>query len=252
MSDLGQEAAIEGDVSSTSLSHERSVVTTRRTLNESFLAWRKFQQLIRVSFLTVWPAMRRLFVPRIHRTWWVAPLLCLAFLLTGCRDPRQPKEIWCETGTGPLQVVYPRAITYDAIDDSFFIIDRMARIQHLDRNGKFIADWQMPEWRIGKPVGVSVGPDGNLYVPDTHYHRVMVYSPDGKLLRMWGTDGKGPSEFIYPTDVAWDSKGRLLVSEYGDNDRVQVFDPSANRQNSSINSENSATAMANFPGRNRC
>ncbi|HWE00977.1 MAG TPA: hypothetical protein VG326_01110 [Tepidisphaeraceae bacterium] len=163
-----------------------------------------------------------------RRGWRFISLLYLSVFLCGCGDPRQPKEIWCETGTGPLQVVYPRAITYDAGDDTFFIIDRMARIQHLDHSGKFIAGWQMPEWRIGKPVGVSVGPDGNLYVPDTHYHRVVVYSPGGKLIRMWGSDGKAPGQFIYPTDLAWDSKGRLFVSEYGDNDRVQVFDPAAN------------------------
>ena len=149
-------------------------------------------------------------------------------LIGGCGRSKQPQAIWCDTGTGPCQVVYPRAITYDQRDDSFFIIDRVARVQHLTRDGKFIASWQMPEWRIGKPVGVSIGPDGNVYVPDTHYHRVVVYSPQGNLLRMWGEEGRGPGQFIYPTDIAWDSRGRLFVSEYGDNDRVQVFDPAFN------------------------
>lgn len=159
----------------------------------------------------------------------IAALLCIALvsLAAGCSDPRKPKAIWCETGTGPAQVVYPRAIAYDALDDSFFIIDRVAHIQHLDRYGHFLAGWQMPQWRAGKPVGVSIGPDGNVYVPDTHYHRVVVYSPTGQMLRQWGSEGTGPSQFIYPTDIAWDSHGHLFVSEYGDNDRVQVFDPSA-------------------------
>jgi DNA-binding beta-propeller fold protein YncE len=152
-------------------------------------------------------------------------LLGLVLFLGACSDPKQPKAIWCETGTGPCQVVYPRAITYAPGDDSFFIIDRMARVQHLDHDGKFLAEWRMPEWTIGKPVGVSVGPDGNVYVPDTHYHRVVVYAPDGRLIRMWGSNGRGPGEFIYPTDLAWDSKGHVFVSEYGDNDRIQVFDP---------------------------
>jgi DNA-binding beta-propeller fold protein YncE len=143
----------------------------------------------------------------------------------GCRDPKQPDAIWCETGTGPGQVVYPRAITYDPLDDSFFLIDRMARVQHLDRDGKYLGEWRMPEYVIGKPVGVAVGPDGNVYVPDTHYHRIIEYSPDGKLIRKWGKNGREPGEFIYPTDLAWDSKGNIFVSEYGDNDRIQVFDP---------------------------
>ncbi len=144
--------------------------------------------------------------------------------LAGCSDPKQPEAIWCKTGVGPCEVVYPRAISYDRADDSFFIIDRVARVQHLSRDGTFLNAWQMPQWQYGKPVGVASGPDGNLWVPDTHYHRVIVYSPQGKILHKWGGEGKGPGQFIYPTDVAFDEKGHVFVSEYGDNDRIQVFD----------------------------
>jgi DNA-binding beta-propeller fold protein YncE len=146
------------------------------------------------------------------------------FHLFGC-DHSKPQAIWCDTGTGPAQVVYPRAIAYKKQDDTFFVIDRMARVQHLSRRGECLAEWRMPQWQNGKPVGVSVGPDGNVYVPDTHYQRVMVYSPTGDLLRKWGEPGRGVGQFIYPTDIAFDSKGNVFVSEYGDNDRVQVFSP---------------------------
>jgi DNA-binding beta-propeller fold protein YncE len=145
--------------------------------------------------------------------------------IAGCSDPAKPQAIWCETGTGPAEVVYPRAITYDQNNDSFFIIDRVAHVQQLDRNGHCLSEWQMPEWRNGKPVGACVGPDGNLWVPDTHYHRVVVYSPGGKLLTMVGSEGSGDGQFNLPTDIAFD-KGHIFVSEYGGNDRVQVFDES--------------------------
>ncbi len=176
-------------------------------------------------------ARRGLGLPILRRPALGLALLALPLLgcvtLPGCADRKQPRAIWCQTGTGPRQLVYPRAITYSPLDNSFFVIDRMARIQHFDSTGGYLNEWQMPEWRTGRPVGVSVGPDGNVYIPDTHYHRVMVYSRDGKLIRQWGTKGKGPGEFIYPTDVAFDSRGRIFVSEYGENDRVQVFDASA-------------------------
>lgn len=152
----------------------------------------------------------------------------LACFVGGCDDGVRPQAIWCDTGTGLGQVVYPRAIAYSRNDQSYFIVDRLARIQHLDRRGQAIREWRMPEWEHGKPVGLTVGPDGNLWVPDTHYHRVMVYSPQGQLLKQFGTFGKEPGQFILPTDVAFDSAGNVFVSEYGDNDRIQVFDQHGN------------------------
>ncbi len=152
--------------------------------------------------------------------------LLLVIIFSGC-DRSKPEAIWCETGTGPAQVVYPRGIAYKPQDDTFFVVDRMARVQHLNQKGDCIGEWRMPKWALGKPVGISVGPDGNVYVPDTHYQRVMVYSPEGTLLRQWGSEGTGPGQFIFPTDIAFDSKGNIFVSEYGDNDRIQVFSPDA-------------------------
>jgi ABC-type Fe3+ transport system permease subunit len=163
---------------------------------------------------------RRIFSPTAK---WLALLACVFAFLPGCSKSPEPDEIWLETGAAPGQVVYPRGITYSPHDDTFFVVDRMARIQHFDRRGQYLGGWRMPEFTNGKPVGLSVGPDDNLYVPDTHYHRVCVYSPDGRLLRQWGSFGTEPGQFIYPTDVAFDGKGHIFVSEYGDHDRVQVF-----------------------------
>ncbi len=156
-----------------------------------------------------------------------AGLILAAVLLAGvggCDKSDQPKAIWLETGAGEGQVVYPRALCYDKSDDSFYVCDRMARIQHLDREGKFLNGWRMPDWSQGKPVGMSVGSDGNLWVPDTHYSRVLVFSKKGEVIKHFGKEGRGPGEFIYPSDIAFDSKGRIFVSEFGDHDRIQVFD----------------------------
>ena len=86
----------------------------------------------------------------------------------------------------------------------------------------------MPERTVGKPVGISIAPDGRVFVPDTHYHRIIVYDREGRELERHGSFGTGPGEFVYPTDVAFGPDGRIYVSEYGTNDRVQVFDASWN------------------------
>ncbi len=159
---------------------------------------------------------------------WFSWLIVLLLLLGGCGGGDKPQAIWCETGTAEGQVIYPRVIAYSKLTDSFFIIDRLARVQHIDRNGQPIHEWRMPDWRVGKPVGASVAPDGRLWVPDTHYHRVIVYEPDGTEVLRFGSFGYGDGQFMLPTDVAFDEQGHAYVAEYGDNDRIQVFDQQGN------------------------
>src|SRR5438270_5833267 len=67
-------------------------------------------------------------------------LMILGAFLSGCGDSTKPEAIWCETGTGPGEVVYPRPITYDANLDNFYVIDRVAHVQRLDRNGRCLCE----------------------------------------------------------------------------------------------------------------
>lgn len=159
---------------------------------------------------------------------WELRALLLLLLLAGCERPSaiRPEAVWLETGTAPGQAVYPRALAYDEKNDWLYVVDRSAHVQRLDAaTGTVLASWFMPDHLQGKPVGLSVGPDGLLYVPDTHYHRVIVFDPDGREVRRWGSKGHAPGQFIYPTDIAFDAEGNLYVGEYGDNDRIQVFAP---------------------------
>ncbi len=176
-------------------------------------------------------------------------LLVVFVGLSGCGqgDPSQaqPVHFVCgEVGVSPGQFAYPRAIDRD--DSGLWIIDKQAMVQRLDpRTGDCLASFQMPESDAGKPTGVTVAPwrggTPALYIPDTHYFRVMVY-PLATAVRQaatplasFGGYGKGPGQFIYPTDVAVlpsrDAGGRvtgidrIFVSEYGGNDRVSAFGP---------------------------
>jgi DNA-binding beta-propeller fold protein YncE len=131
-----------------------------------------------------------------------------------------------ETGAGEGQVVYPRGISYSKTDDSYWVVDRLARIQHIDHTGKFLNGWRLKDFSQGKPVGLTAGPDGNLWIPDTHYSRVLVFdAKTGQLVKKFGEHGREPGQFVFPSDIAFDAKGNVFVSEFGDNDRIQVFDP---------------------------
>jgi hypothetical protein len=165
----------------------------------------------------------------------------------------------------------PRGIATDG--RTLFVVDKTPRLQWIDpASGACRVWWRTPEWRLGKPTGLTIGPASAgvargigavpaarperpggpawsdrvaagtpvIYVPDTHYHRVLVYpiprfkdtsravatptspaAPDSErsaavasmftvttpeshppILAQWGSYGKDPGQFIYVTDVA--------------------------------------------------
>lgn len=164
-------------------------------------------------------------------------LLALAAIiaLPGCGDAgaqtpdnQQPLAVvntFGSSGTSLGQFAYPRCIDVDPERGHLYAIDKTARVQRWSLDGKPELEWDMPAFELGKPTGVTVGRDGTVYVADTHYQRIIAYTPDGEERFRFGSYGEGPGEFIYPTDVAIGPEGRLYVAEYGGNDRVQIFTP---------------------------
>jgi DNA-binding beta-propeller fold protein YncE len=153
-------------------------------------------------------------------------LFVMVLVLAGCGDGRngEPRVVgvFGKTGGGPGEFLYPRAIDLDS-DGSVLVMDKTGRIQHLTSNGECLGVIQMPLIEAGKPTGISLHKDGRLFVADTHYHRVVIFSRDGQLLGEFGKYGEEPGCFIYPTDVAFAPDGRIFVSEYGGNDRINIF-----------------------------
>ena len=110
--------------------------------------------------------------------------------------------------------------------DQIYIVDITARIQVFTTHGQFVRGWQTPIHEAGRPTGMSIDNHGNLHIADTHYFRVLTYSPTGELLdTLGGTLGHGHGEFGFVTDVAEDAEGNLYVAEYGEYDRIQKFSP---------------------------
>ena len=155
----------------------------------------------------------------------------LGMLLTGCvRDatpPGEPDAVWGERGITSGKFQKPRAMVIDA-SDRIYIVDKTARVQVFDLEGKFLRQWQTPDFKDGKPTGLSIARDGSLLIADTHYFRVLRYNADGMLQQektLGGTYGEAPGEFGLVTDAVEDSLGNMYVAEYGDHDRIQKFSP---------------------------
>ncbi len=149
-------------------------------------------------------------------------------LLSGCEfgERSTPDLVWGIHGTKPGWLHKPRVAAFDA-DDLLFIADLTDRIQVFDREGQFVRSWRTPDFNVDGPSGLTVDRLGRLLVADTHFYRVLVYSREGDLLFQIGdgVQGTTPGRFGYPTDVVIDKAGNFYVSEYGENDRIQVFSP---------------------------
>ena len=88
-----------------------------------------------------------------------------------------------------------------------------------------------PDGFFYQPNDVVVAPNGDILVAQGHGRggksEILQLTPDGKLIRRWGSNGSGPGEFSTPHALAFDSKGRLFVGDRGNN-RIQIFDEDYN------------------------
>jgi DNA-binding beta-propeller fold protein YncE len=156
-----------------------------------------------------------------------APLLAAALLAAvGCGGvSSQPEVVWGRRGVQDGDLVRPRAVAIDA-KDRLFIVDYTARIQVYDRDGKYLGPtWTTPDYRNGRPSGLSIARDGNLLVSDSHYHCFRIYRADGVELRRFGGEaGTAPGQLGYVSDVVQDEDGFFYVAEFGENQRISKFD----------------------------
>lgn len=141
---------------------------------------------------------------------------------------------WGEPGIDPGQFMIPHNIAIDR-DDNVYVADREAhRVQVFDANGGLQAVWN----NIHRPCGLTVGPDGNIYIGELngvglvedcagYGHRIEVFSPAGKLLARFGDpeEGSEPGHFIAPHGIAVDSVGDIYVGEVSYTIRGRLMDP---------------------------
>ncbi len=108
----------------------------------------------------------------------------VAATIGGCSNAAaadQPQKVWGSLGAGKGQFSKPRAIAIDD-KDQLYIVDMTARIQVFDADGNYLRGWQTPEHTNGRPTGLTFDTiDNHLLVADTHYNRILTYTPDGRF-----------------------------------------------------------------------
>jgi len=68
-------------------------------------------------------------------------------------------------------------------------------------------------------------PNGDIYVTDGYRNcRVHRFTPDGQLVKSWGTPGKADDQYHLPHSIAIDPAGKLYVADRA-NRRIKVLSP---------------------------
>ncbi len=154
-------------------------------------------------------------------------LSLVLFVLAACSRQSEPALSVSQVRTWPMvpektRIPAPRAMSMGR-NGELLVLDTAARVLVYDKAGTLLRQWKMPETTAGNPEGSCVFRDGRIAVADTHYHRIVFFDEQGRVLKMLGREGRGPGEFIYPVTIVQDDQENWYVCEYGSNDRIQKF-----------------------------
>jgi DNA-binding beta-propeller fold protein YncE len=135
----------------------------------------------------------------------------------------RPKKKWHRwTKIGNVRLASPVAIAKRG--GTLFVADSvLARIIAFREDGKLL--FQITN-HLGRPSGVVILND-RLFVADAQRHVIVVFNLNGDFQREFGRRGIGRGEFNFPTHLAVDGRGNLVVTD-SMNARVQILDADGN------------------------
>lgn len=153
------------------------------------------------------------------------------------------QRVWGTIGEGPGQFtrVMDTAVSGPYLYTVENFPDSSGRVQKFTLDGKLIRTFGQAadddlrrqsgerENLLYYPDSIAVGPDGNVYVGEdgSDRSRISVWSPLGKYLRSFGTEGQGLGQFGSIGGLTLDSAGSTLVAD-DSNQRITVFDANGN------------------------
>jgi DNA-binding beta-propeller fold protein YncE len=121
------------------------------------------------------------------------------------------------------------SVAVDA-SDNVYVFNRGAHpVIVFDRDGKFLRSWG--EGTVRRAHGITIGPDGTVWLTDDLHHTARQYTADGTLLLTIGDPDtpstlQGGKPFNRPTHVALcPNNGDVYVSDGYGNSRVHKYDP---------------------------
>ena len=140
----------------------------------------------------------------------------------------RPVEKWGALPDG-MSFVEATSVAVDTNDDVYVFNRGKHPVIVFDRAGRFKRTWGENMFR--RAHGITVGPDGTLWLTDDLHHTIRQFTTEGKCLLTIGDPDQpstlqGGKPFNRPTHVAISPKtGDVYVSDGYGNSRVHKYDP---------------------------
>jgi sugar lactone lactonase YvrE len=189
-------------------------------------------------------SMPAIAVDRQDHVWVIERCGVVGFVSTACADSKlDPIFEFDPNGKivhnwGGGMFVFPHNIGIDA-EGNVWITDAEAKdgrglqVIKLSRDGRVLMRLGTAgvagrdQTHFEQPTAIAFAPNGDVFIGEGHGgnrgNRIVKFSKDGRYIKEWGRKGTGPGEFDIVHNLAFDSKGRLLVADRNNN-RIQVFD----------------------------
>lgn len=138
-----------------------------------------------------------------------------------------------EVGYADGQFDEPSGLALDG-DGNLYVADtwnQRVQVFSPDFNGlaqNFLTKWDVEGWygqSLDNKPYLTIGQDGLVYASDPELSRIIVYTPTGEVVALWGLEGQDQTNLFFPTGLAADQEGGIWVADTK-NDRVQYFLPS--------------------------
>jgi DNA-binding beta-propeller fold protein YncE len=136
---------------------------------------------------------------------------------------------------GPYALDYPRGVAVDPSNGNVWVNDtRSGYIKEYSSNGTFISEFGGPGGAAGQflyAIGIAVGPNGNIYVPDSANDRLQELTQSGHEVAGFPVpcgSGLGYGGYTGCTGVAVDAAGNIYAAAPG-NSVVYVFNASGHQ-----------------------
>jgi len=135
------------------------------------------------------------------------------------------KKTWGKQGSAPGDFVFPTGIAVTPKNE-IVVADKGCRVQKFTPEGVYISEFGKSgsgEGELNRPLGLCTDADGYIYVADTGNHRILKFSPDGKIVaKLGGGAGATGGPLTGPAGVAVTGKGSVFVAEK-DIHQIQEF-----------------------------